>query len=170
MTLKQTGSTSKLCSAAAVVALVATFSAIASGGAADGRASFGFESGDLQGWRVVSGAFDRPVCDLAKEHNTGKPYTKEGSWFLTTLETKGVRTDRQTGVIESPLVRLSGPEVTFRVGGGRSCSFELVDRRTGKVYASDHGEDMMLFSNRVAYSFVKKTAFVRIESLARDMS
>ena len=142
MTLKQTGSTSKLCSAAAVAALVAAFSAVASGGAADGRASFGFESGDLQGWRVVSGAFDRPVSDLAKEHNTGKPYTKEGRWFLTTLETKGVRTDRQTGVIESPLVRLSGPEVSFRVGGGRSCSFELVDRATGKVYASDHGEDI----------------------------
>ena len=115
--------------------------AAAVGEAHGATGAFGFESGDLQGWRVVSGAFEKPVSDLAREYNTGRPYTKEGRWFLSTLETNGVRTDRQTGVIESPLVRLSGPEVSFRVGGGKSCSFELIDRRTGKSYASAHGED-----------------------------
>ena len=103
-------------------------------------ATFDFETGDLQGWRVVSGAFQRPVTDLAKEHNTGKPYTKGGKYFLSTLETRENRPDdRQKGVIESPLVRLTGPKVSFKIGGGRSASVSLVDRATGNIYASAVG-------------------------------
>ena len=42
------------------------------------RIVYDFETGDLQGWKVTSGAFERIVTDRAKEHNTGNPYTKSG--------------------------------------------------------------------------------------------
>ncbi len=106
------------------------------------RIVYDFETGDLQGWKVTSGAFERPVTDLAKEHNTGRPYTKGGKFFLSTLENKDNRPiDGQTGMIESPTVRLSSPEITFKIGGGRNASFELVDRASGKVVASATGEN-----------------------------
>ena len=107
------------------------------------RIVFGFESGDLQGWEVTAGAFARPVSDRATEHNSGKPYTKGGTWFLSTLESPDGRpNDGQTGTIESPLVRLAAPDVSFRIGGGKSgVAFELVDRKTRKTLASATGEN-----------------------------
>ena len=81
---------------------------------------FDFESGDLQGWRIVDGAFGKVVSDRAKEHHGGTPYTKEGRYFLSTLESEdGLRPfDQFTGVIESPVVVLGAPEITLLVGGG----------------------------------------------------
>ncbi len=103
---------------------------------------YDFETGDLQGWKVTQGAFARPITDLAKEHNTGKPYTKGGTWFLSTLENKDNRpNDRQTGLIESPTLRLTGPTITFKIGGGQHARFELVDRATGKAIVSAVGEN-----------------------------
>ena len=110
-------------------------------GCRGGKIEYGFETGDLMGWRIVEGRFKCPVSSLAAEHNSGRPYTKEGRWFLSTLETpKGV-SDAQTGVIESPLVRLSGSKVSFRVGGGRKCSFSIVDRASGRTLASASGSN-----------------------------
>ena len=102
---------------------------------------FDFESGDLQGWRVTEGAFEKPVTDLALEHNTKKPYTKAGRFFVSTLETRNdTPNDHQVGVIESPLVRLASPKVSFRIGGGTAgVAFELVDRASGKTLASAVG-------------------------------
>ncbi|MBQ6008516.1 MAG: hypothetical protein IJL17_08250, partial [Kiritimatiellae bacterium] len=106
------------------------------------RIVYDFETGNLQGWKVTQGAFARPVTDLAKEHNTGKPYTKGGTWFLSTLENKDNRpNDRQTGLIESPTLRLTSPTITFKIGGGQHARFELVDRATGKAIASAVGEN-----------------------------
>ena len=107
--------------------------------ASQGAVTYGFETGDLMGWRITEGAFDRPVSDRAREFNSGRPYAKEGKWFLTTLERRKGKTDGQTGVIESPVVRLSAPEIVFRVGGGSECRFFLVDRRTGGILASAAG-------------------------------
>jgi hypothetical protein len=81
---------------------------------------FDFESGDLQGWRVLDGAFGKVVSGRAQEHHGGAPYTKEGAYFLSTLESEdGQRpVDQFTGVIESPVVVLSASEITLLVGGG----------------------------------------------------
>ncbi|MFA6633631.1 MAG: hypothetical protein WCU90_15115, partial [Kiritimatiellia bacterium] len=89
--------------------------------ARSGAVRFDFESGDLQGWEVVEGAFGRLVSDRTKEHHGGAPYTKVGTFFLSTLESAdGTRPDdRFEGVIESPVVVLESPEVTLRVGGGK---------------------------------------------------
>ncbi len=71
--------------------------------AADGTIRFDFESGDLQGWKVVEGRFDRFVCDRATFHHGQVKYNKQGRHFLSTLELKNGRPDdKMTGVAESP--------------------------------------------------------------------
>ena len=129
------------------------------------RIVYDFETGDLQGWKVTSGAFERIVTDRAKEHNTGNPYTKGGKYFVSTLEDKHNRSaDRQTGVVESPTIRLTGPNITFKIGGGEHARFELVDRATGKAIVSatgENGEPMRTVTWNVP-KFVGKDVYFRI--------
>ncbi len=84
-----------------------------------GTVRFDFETGDLQGWRVLEGGFGLLVCDRAEFHNAAQPYTKQGRWFLSTLEQEGYRpNDSHTGMLESPVFELRAPEMTFLAGGG----------------------------------------------------
>jgi len=82
---------------------------------------FDFETGDLQGWRVVEGKFDFLVCDKKTFRNRPQEqYNKQGTYFLTSLElTNGSGNDGMTGVVESPVFVLDGPEMSFLVGGGQ---------------------------------------------------
>ena len=59
--------------------LILSFVCVAAMTATAERIVYDFEPGVLQGWQVSMGAFARPVTDLAKEHNTGKQYTKGGT-------------------------------------------------------------------------------------------
>ena len=81
---------------------------------------FDFETGDLQGWMVVEGHFDRIVSDRATYHNGGPYASKQGKYYLSTVEQQPGKpsNDRMTGVVESPVFLLSGPEMSFLVGGG----------------------------------------------------
>lgn len=80
---------------------------------------YDFETSDLQGWQIMEGSFGLLVCDRGSFHNTGQPYNKQGRYFLSTLEQPDYTpTDSFTGVIESPVMRLDGPEVSLLVGGG----------------------------------------------------
>ena len=82
---------------------------------------FHFETGDLQGWQVTEGEFSKLLGDREFEfHHDGVPYTNEGSYYLTTLERSDSDRpdDSQTGVVESPVFVLTGPEASLRVGGG----------------------------------------------------
>ena len=108
--------------------MVAIATALASGSASPGETParagtvrFDFETGDLQGWRVVEGKFDFLVCDKKMFRNRPREkYNKQGRWFLTSLELKGDRSgDHMTGVVESPVFVPTGPEMTCIVGGGR---------------------------------------------------
>jgi hypothetical protein len=85
-----------------------------------GEVRFDFETGDLQGWKVVEGKFDRLISDVAFFHNQPDvQYNKQGIYYLNTLElSNGGRTDAMTGVLESPVFTLSGGIVSFLVGGG----------------------------------------------------
>ena len=84
-------------------------------------ASFDFESGKLEPWKVVEGKFAHIIGRRDHFfHNRGE-YNKQGKYYLTTLESsadaeKGM--DGQTGVIVSPLFVPEGGKMTFRVGGG----------------------------------------------------
>ncbi len=107
-----------LCGAAAGAFL---WFALTAGAAEPGRVVFDFESGDLQGWAVVEGGFDRLISDREHfHHHTPKVrYNKQGKYFLSTLETaKGTPNDVMTGVVESPVFVLRGGAATLLVGGG----------------------------------------------------
>jgi hypothetical protein len=78
---------------------------------------FDFETGDLQGWRVVEGAFAKLLNDRDLFRNRPTvPFNKQGKYFLDTVEAGH---DPQTGIVESPVFVLSGPIVSFQIGGGR---------------------------------------------------
>jgi len=112
---------------------------------------FDFETGDLQGWRVVEGAFGRIVSDRAREHHNGGPYTKVGSFFLSTLESAdGTRPDdRFEGVIESPVVILEAPEITLRVGGGKGPDvYVALCTLDGREVATARGGDSQTLHER----------------------
>ena len=81
---------------------------------------FDFETGDLQGWKVVEGQFDRLICHREFFHNQPEvPYNNEGRYYLNTLElSDGSRTDTMTGVLESPVFVLDVGSVSFLIGGG----------------------------------------------------
>ena len=85
-------------------------------------ASFDFESGELDPWKVIEGNFGHLIGSRDRFfHNNGE-YNKQGNYYLTTLEPssdaeKGM--DSQTGVIVSPVFISNGGKLTFRVGGGR---------------------------------------------------
>jgi len=84
-----------------------------------GPLRFDFESGDLQGWRVVEGRFDLLVSDRKSLPRwTDVPLNKQGKYHLSTVETEDDATDKMTGVVESPRFRLEGDRMSFLVGGG----------------------------------------------------
>jgi len=97
--------------------------ALAAGGETPGEGvvRFDFETGDLQGWQVVEGKFDRLVSDRDTYHNPPHAkYNKQGKYYLSTVEQQpGMPSnDKMTGVVESPVFVLSAPEMSFLVGGG----------------------------------------------------
>jgi arylsulfatase A-like enzyme len=86
-----------------------------------GRLRFDFESGDLQGWKVVEGEFDLIASDrpaLAAWQDV--PFNKQGRYHLSTVERSGdlPPADAMTGVIQSPTFLLRGKAMSFLVGGG----------------------------------------------------
>ena len=93
--------------------------------AAENTVRFDFETGDLQGWLVVEGRFDRLVSDRAEYHNrygADNRYNKQGKYYLSTVEQQPGQpsNDRMTGIVESPVFTLSAPEMSFLVGGGNA--------------------------------------------------
>jgi hypothetical protein len=90
-------------------------------GAPAATVRFDFETGDLQGWRIMEGRLECPVCSRETYHNPawGPAYNKQGKYFVSTLETaSGAMDPAQTAVLESPVFVVAGPEVSFLIGGG----------------------------------------------------
>jgi hypothetical protein len=88
-----------------------------------GNLRFDFETGDLQGWKVVEGRFDLIVSDnKSLPRWPHMPFNKQGRYHLSTVECADGRPgdDTMTGVIESPAFVLKGKTVSFLVGGGNS--------------------------------------------------
>ena len=84
-----------------------------------GQLCFDFETGDLQGWKVVEGQFARVVTDRPEYHNKGVYASRQGKAHLSTVEgANGATADVQRGVIESPVFTLDAPQVSFLIGGG----------------------------------------------------
>jgi len=84
-----------------------------------GQVRFDFETGDLQGWKVVEGKLARVVTDRPEYHNKGAYTSRQGRFHLSTVEgVNDAPADTQRGVIESPVFLLDAPEVSFLIGGG----------------------------------------------------
>ena len=85
-------------------------------------ASFDFESGKLEPWKIVEGKFGNIIGNRDEFFGAGGEHNKQGKFYLTTLEgspTAERGSDPQTGVIHSPVFIPEAGEMTFRVGGGR---------------------------------------------------
>jgi len=83
--------------------------------------SFDFESGTLEPWKVVEGSFGHLIGNRDEFFANNGEFNKQGDFYLTTLEVSAAaekRTDKQTGVIVSPLFIPEAGNMTFRVGGG----------------------------------------------------
>jgi hypothetical protein len=105
----------------AIVALTVVVIGVACASAAEGETlRFDFETGDLQGWEIVEGDFDKILCNREFEFHHQVKYTKQGDYYLSTLERKGHDRpdDGPTGIIESPVFVITGPKASMRVGGG----------------------------------------------------
>ena len=135
-----------------------------------GNLRFGFESGGMEGWRVVEGSFEVPVSDRPRFHhlNGMAKYNKQGKFFLTTLEQKGddKGKDAQTGVIESPVFVLAGTAMSFLVGGGKHADtyVALCDADGGKELqtARGAGGEAMRRINWDVAKFKGRKLFLRV--------
>lgn len=100
--------------------LIVAFAAAWTSAAGAETLRFDFETGDLQGWQIVEGDFDKLVCNRKYEFHHAVEYTKQGEYYLSTLERKDSDRpdDTPTGVVESPVFVVTGPTASMRIGGG----------------------------------------------------
>lgn len=134
-----------------------------------GDLRFDFEAG-IQDWRVVDGAFAALRNDRAMFHHSfGKAkYNKQGKYYLTTLERKGGGhgNDGQTGIVESPVFKITGERASFLIGGGKHADthLALVDAKNEKVLmkASGKNAEQMLRMNWNLSKLIGKNVFLRI--------
>lgn len=101
-----------------------------------GDLRFTFETGTLEGWRVVEGEAGRPVSSLPSLPKwTAAPYNREGKHHLTTVETTDGCADAQAVVFRSPRFVISGEKASFLASGGfvpERLYIALVDAQTGE--------------------------------------
>lgn len=112
------------------------------------RVTFDFESGDLQGWRTVEGKPGLPIAANLKTRNGSTPLNKEGKCYLGTLEQEqgGRPSDAQKAVLESPVFKLEGPEISFAVSGGKGPdTYIALCTLDGTEVKKAHGKNSELF-------------------------
>lgn len=133
-----------------------------------GSLRFDFESGKLGGWKVVSGSLAQPVSAAASLPRWKEaPFRRQGEFHLSTAATSGDAgaTDRQTGIIESPLFRLEGDEVSFLLsGGGEGTRLAFCDAETGEeqqTVTGPKGPQMKRFRLKVS-KLRGKTLYLRL--------
>ncbi len=127
---------------------------------------FDFEKGTADGWIMIEGAFGKSVSGRADFHHGNLPYNKNGRYFFTTLENPDDSpSDKYTGVIESPVFQLTGPDMSMLVGGGRHKNTRVaLCTLDGREHAVAHGANAEKMQ-RIEWSLpvlVGKKVFVRI--------
>ncbi len=131
---------------------------------------FDFETGDLQDWRIVEGGFGLFVCDRDTFHNGGAVYNKQGTYFLSSLETESYTpSDGYTGTAESPVFTLTGPDISLLVGGGNGsatyialCTVDDDLNEQEVLYARGANTEAMQRINWNAPELVGQKVFVRL--------
>ena len=129
---------------------------------------FDFETGTLQGWTVADGAFSHLLNSRVNFRNRrGKPFNKQGHYFLDTVEGGH---DKQTGVVESPVVRLTSPNIVLQAGGGMHVdTYIAMCALDGKQLKQVQGINDEVFQPRTISipELVGKTVFFRIVDQSR---
>lgn len=131
-------------------------------------ASFDFESAKLHPWKIVEGKFGHIIGSREEFFRNGRPYNKQGKYYLTTLESaadaeKGM--DSQTGVIVSPLFVPEGGNMTFRVGGGSGeATYVALCTADGKEvqYARGVNDQVMQEATWDLSAFAGKKMFIKV--------
>ena len=102
-----------------------------------GQLRFTFESGTLDGWKIVDGKLGKPVSDsVSLPRCPQKPFNQEGKFHLSTVNTGDGFSDKQTALLESPRFVLTGNKAAFLVSGGfdeEALFVALCDATSGKV-------------------------------------
>ena len=135
---------------------------------AGGAVRFDFETGDLQGWKIVEGALAAPVSSRETYHNVtlGPAYNKQGKYFFSTLESAAATMDTtQTAVVESPVFVLEGPKISFLIGGGKeqNAYVALCTEDGAEVFQARGGEhEVMQRITWDASAYVGKKVFLTI--------
>lgn len=73
-----------------------------------------FETGDLQGWRVVEGDLGAQPTNKDDDRYGGN-FGKQGKWFIGTYEVLG---DGAQGELRSPVFTINAKQMALLVGGG----------------------------------------------------
>ena len=141
--------------------------AVGAAAGAPPRVAFDFETGGLQGWRVVEGRFSRIVCDMKMYRNhPGQEYNKQGTFYLTTLEGLDGKGDAKlVGVVESPVFVLAEAKVSLLIGGGSHFNtYAALCTLDGAEAFKAHGQDTEIF-RRVEWDaarLVGRKVFLRV--------
>lgn len=108
-----------------------------------GDLRFTFESGELDGWKVVEGKVGLAVSNHASLPNhTDRPYNHEGRFHLSTIATADAFSDQQQVVFQSPEFVIEGDRASFLASGGydsESLFVGLVDSESKDVLMSAGG-------------------------------
>ena len=127
---------------------------------------FGFETGDLQGWQIVEGSFGKLINNRATEYHTQKPFGKDGTYFLSTLDAQQGPSDDFMGTIESPIVMLESPTVKLRVcGGGGEAVYVALCTSDGKEILVVRGQGNQVMKQvewTVPAEYLNKPLFFRV--------
>ncbi len=102
---------------------------------------FSFEQGHPEGWAVVEGTLRQLVSDHPLQRPTQQPRGQHGRYYLSTCEVPGGFDDAQTAVVESPVIRLTGPSIGLMVAGGSRDVAVILCSLEGKVFAAASGQD-----------------------------
>ncbi len=133
-------------------------------GAAEVKLSF--ETGDLQGWQITEGGFGKLISDRSTQYHIQRPFGKEGTYFLSTLDTKQEPSDDFMGTIESPIVMLDSPTVTLRVcGGSGNDVYVALCTSDGKEILYARGQDNQVMKQQVwtvPAEYLSKPLFFRV--------
>jgi hypothetical protein len=108
-----------------------------------GELRFTFESGTLDGWKVVEGSLGKPVSEATSLPKwKQEPFNREGRFHLSTVNTGSGFADKQTAVLESPRFVLTGDKAAFLVSGGfdkQALHVGLRDAKTGEILVQAGG-------------------------------
>lgn len=109
-----------------------------------GNIRYSFESGELDGWKLLEGEFAQPVTTLpALARSPDEHFARHGDRHLSTLAlSETAVSDKQIGTMQSPAFKLEGDRVAFLVGGGfdeKTLFIALVDADSGEILIQGGG-------------------------------